>query len=89
MPLTLPRAVLHRKLSGLKQHITANTKENRTVLGVPVVVTDNLIQLTKLRQRFGVQRLWLYGSATTASFGNESDLDFAVEFSLTTLGTIE
>jgi predicted nucleotidyltransferase len=37
-------------------------------------------QLRKLCQKFDVKELYLFGSATTDDFSEESDLDFLVKF---------
>jgi predicted nucleotidyltransferase len=37
-------------------------------------------QLRKLCQKFDVKELYLFGSATTDDFSEESDLDFIVKF---------
>lgn len=43
-------------------------------------VADHIQELRRLSEEYRVQRLELFGSAVTGEFGNDSDLDFLVEW---------
>ena len=42
-------------------------------------VENKLPQLSSLFKDYGVKRAWLFGSSTTYTFGNESDIDILVD----------
>jgi uncharacterized protein len=56
--------------------------EDRTAeTGCAEIVERNLLAIAELCRRFGVRRLYLFGSAATGRFDPaRSDLDFLVEF---------
>lgn len=56
---------------------------------VPSVLQPQMRELIELCQKYGVRRLDVFGSATTAAFdGASSDLDFIVVFDDEVFGTL-
>jgi predicted nucleotidyltransferase len=45
------------------------------------IIAQKLPQLVELCKKYRVERLYLFGSATTDSFNDESDFDFLYSFS--------
>lgn len=46
------------------------------------IIERNIDQIIKLCERHKVRELYLFGSALTDKFNDESDIDFLVEFSI-------
>lgn len=44
------------------------------------IVEDNLTQIKQLLKTYGVERAYLFGSAATGQFKEDSDVDFIIKF---------
>ena len=55
---------------------------------LPNILTDKLPQIKEACHRFGVNRLYVFGSATNTRFSEASDIDFLVSFNKKTQSKI-